>query len=405
MGVTTVAAKLNLLTDTQCRNAACTEGLRIRKLSDGGGLYLWVYADGKKYWRLRYWIDNKEKSISLGSYPEISLKVARSKRDDEREHLDRHQDPAAQRRVEKIQSQLKLEGTFEFVAREWYEKRKHTWVAHHAQDVLRRLEVNLFPLLGTRPINEVEAPELLASARTIEKRGAFDLAHRMIQVSGQVFRYGIATGRCKRDISADLRGALTPHVKKHQAAIKPEELPDLMRAIHSYDKTTGEKKTRLALELLALTFVRTNELIGAIWKEFDFNKKLWIIPAERMKMRTEHFVPLSRQAIVVLEELKKDNRGSELVFPGLNPWRSISNNTMLFALYRMGYKSRMTGHGFRAVASTALNEMGLRSDVIERQLAHGERNKVRAAYNRAEYLQERIKLMQTWADYLDSIVK
>ncbi len=400
-----MAARMNLLTDTQCRNATCATGQQIRKLSDGAGLYLWVYSDGKRYWRLRYWIDNKEKSLSLGSYPEITLKTARSRRDEERQHLARHQDPAVQRRVVKIQNQLKLEGSFEFVAREWYQKRKHTWVPHHARDVLRRLEVNLLPLLGPRPIAEIEAPELLAAARVIEKRGAFDLAHRMIQVSGQVFRYGIATGRCKRDIAADLRGALTPHVKKHQAAIKPEELPDLMRAIHCYDQTTGEKKTRLALELLALTFVRTSELIGARWTEFDFKKKFWIVPAERMKMREEHFVPLSRQALVILDELKRDSRDSELVFPGVNPWRSISNNTMLFALYRMGYKGKMTGHGFRAVASTALNEMGLRSDVIERQLAHGERNKVRAAYNRAEYLQERIKLMQTWADHLDSVVR
>ena len=210
------------------------------------------------------------------------------------------------------------------------------------------------------------------------------------------------TGRCTRDLSTDLRGALTPHVMQHQSAVRPEELPDLLRAIAKYDET-GDKQTRLALQLLAQTFVRTNELIGAEWTEIDLDNALWIIPAGRMKMKIEHVVPLARQALAMLAELKEISGGSRFVFPGRNRDKPISNNTMLFALYRMGYKGKMTGHGFRSVASTLLNETGFTPDAIERQLAHCERNEVRGAYNRAEYLPERKRMMQHWADYLDSI--
>jgi integrase len=396
-----MAAKLNLLSAPECTNAT-SEGKAIRKLHDGGGLYLWVYADGSKFWRLRYWIAGKEKSLSFGSYPVVSLKEARGKRDEQSKILGANLDPSAERKAANLKSKLAAENSFETVAREWYAKQLHTWVEHHATDVNRRLEVNIFPSLGRRPIGEIEAPELLAAVQKIEKRGAFDLAHRVLQVCGQVFRYGIATGRCTRDLSRDLRGALTPHKKEHQAAVRPEELPDLLRAIATYD-SLGDKQTRLALQLLAQTFVRTNELIGAEWPEFDLENALWIIPAERMKMRTEHIVPLSRQAIAILQQLKEIAGGSRYVLPGRNPSKPISNNTMLFALYRLGYKGKMTGHGFRAVASTILNETGFNPDVIERQLAHCERNEVRGAYNRAEYLKERIAMMQHWADYLDGV--
>lgn len=392
---------INLLTDAQCKNAT-SEGKAIRKLPDGDGLYLWVYLDGRKYWRLRYWQGGKEKSLSLGVYPSVGLKEARSKRENERSLLNANLDPSAERKVANLKRKLSVENSFEAVAREWYGKQVHTWVAHHAQDVLRRLESNLFPVIGRRPIAEIEAPELLAAVQKIENRGAFDLSHRVLQVSGQVFRYGIATGRCSRDIARDLRGALTPHKKQHQAAVRPQELPDLLRAIATYDEV-GDKQTRLALQLLAQTFVRTNELIGAEWVEFDLDNALWIIPAGRMKMKTEHIVPLSIQALKILEQLKELSDPSRYVFPGRNPSKPISNNTMLFALYRLGYKGKMTGHGFRAVASTILNETGFNPDVIERQLAHCERNEVRGAYNRAEYLKERSVMMQHWADYLDSI--
>lgn len=204
-----MAAKLNLLSDTECRNAT-SEGKAIRKLHDGGGLYLWVYAEGSKFWRLRYWIDGKEKSLSFGAYPEITLKEARGKRDAERKKLDINLDPSAERKAAKIKSKQASANSFEAVALEWYNKRLHTWVTHHAQDVERRLQSNIFPEIGRRPISEIEAPELLAAVQKIERRGAYDLAHRVLQVCGQVFRYGIATGRCTRDIARDLRGALTP---------------------------------------------------------------------------------------------------------------------------------------------------------------------------------------------------
>jgi len=396
-----MAAKLNLLTTPECKNAT-SEGRAIRKLHDGGGLYLWVYQDGSKFWRLRYWIDGKEKSLSFGAFPDIPLKEARARRDAERRKIEQNLDPSVEKKAAKIKSKQAATSSFEAVALEWYNKRAHTWVEHHARDVKRRLESNIFPEIGRRPIAEIEAPELLAAVQKIENRGAHDLAHRVLQVCGQVFRYGIATGKCSRDVARDLRGALTPHVAKHQAAIHPDQLPELLRAIDGYDQL-GDLQTKLALQLLAITFVRTNELIGAEWSEFDLDNRVWVIPAQRMKMKTEHVVPLAKQALEILEQLKPLSGGSRYILPGRNPDKPISNNTLLFALYRLGYKGKMTGHGFRAVASTALNEMGFRADVIERQLAHCERNEVRGAYNRAEYIQDRTAMMQHWADYLDGV--
>jgi integrase len=351
---------------------------------------------------MRYWQAGKEKSLSIGVYPKVTLSGARKKREELRKQLEADLDPSAERKAANLRKKLSAENSFEAVALEWYNKQLHTWVPHHAEDVKRRLESNIFPVLGKRPLGQIEAPELLQAIRAIETRGSYDLAHRVLQVCGQVFRYGIATGRCTRNLSADLRGALTPHVKQHQAAVRAEELPDLLRAIAKYDEI-GDKQTCLALQLLAQTFVRTNELIGAEWGEFDLDNALWIIPAERMKMKAEHVVPLTRQALAILSEIKETSDGSRFVFPGRNRDRPISNNTLLFALYRMGYKGKMTGHGFRAVASTILNEAGFQPDVIERQLAHCEHNQVRGAYNRAEYLPERKRMMQHWADYLDLI--
>lgn len=396
----------NLLSPVTCKNATNInkkgEALAINKLSDGGGLYLWVYADGRKYWRLRYWLAGKEKSMSLGVFPRVTLAQAREESLKIRGNLDGNLDPAAERKAKKLNDKLTAANSFQSVADEWFEKQVHTWVKTHANDVKRRLQVNVYPKLGKRPINEIEAPELLATIQLIENRGSYDLAHRVMQVCGQVFRYGIATGKCKRNPASDLRGALTPHVQKHQNAIRPEQLPELLRAISSYE-TIGDKQTRLALQLLAHTFVRTSELINSEWEEFDLENALWIIPATRMKMKTEHIVPLTEQVIKMLEEVKQLSGHSRYLFVGRNPQKPISNNTLLFALYRLGYKGKMTGHGFRAVASTVLNETGFNPDVIERQLAHCERNEVRGAYNRAEYLKDRIKLMHWWSDYLVSI--
>ncbi len=398
-----IMAIKELLTDVSCKNATA-EGVKIRKLHDGQGLYLWVYGDGRKYWRLRYKIHDKEKSISLGVYPVVSLKQARQLAQAERVKLASNIDPSFDRQINKQKSKEAAANSFKAVAVEWHAK-QHTWTKNHAKSVLRKLEVDVFPYIGMYPISTIEAPQLLNTIRIIEQRGSYDLAHRVLGICGQVFRYGVSTGRCSRDPTVDLRGALTTHKKKNQAAVKPEELPELLRAIANYE-SIGGKQTRLALQLLALTFVRTNELIGALWEEFDLNNALWIVPATRMKMKNEHVIPLTHQALNILAELKTIAGNSRYVLPGRNPNKPISNNTMLFALYRLGYKGKMTGHGFRAVASTALNESGLFSpDAIERQLAHGEKNEVRGAYNRAEYLPEPKRMMIWWSNHIEAIEK
>lgn len=389
----------HLLTDPQCKHATC-EGKAIRKLPDGDGLYLWVTPDGAKRWRLRYWIAGKEKSLSLGVYPAISLKRARERCEEERKHLTEHKDPSAERKAENRRKALADANSFEVVARSWYAKNGPTWAPKHAADVLRRLELNIFPHIGQRPIGEIDPPELLAVLEKIEARGATDLVHRVRGVCGQVFRFGVAKKLCTRDIAADVRDALAKHKKQHQLAISGRELPALLQAIAAYDQI-GDKQTKLALQLLALTFVRTNELINATWDEFDFEKAQWCIPAHRMKMRLEHIVPLAPQTLAILDELKKLSGGSRFILPGRSRDKPISNNTLLFALYRMGYKNKMTGHGFRAVANTELRESGeFQPEVIEFQLAHKE-----GAYDRAKYLKQRKELMAWWADYLDEAVK
>jgi integrase len=392
------------LTPKRLDNARWKAGEKNR-LFDGGGMFLLLKPDGAKWWRLKYRrpTNGKENLLSLGTYPETTLRKARERREELRRLIEEGIDPAERRKQAKRELQGRIANTFEAVAREWYSKQAHVWVPHHASDVLRRLESNLFPEIGNKPIADITPPTLLAAVRKIEHRGAHDLAHRVLQVASQVFRYGVATGRCQRDPAPDLRGALTPHKSKHQAAVAPEELPALLRAIDSYGEL-GDKLTGHALRLLALTFVRTNELIGAEWSELDLDAAIWIIPAERMKMKAEHVVPLSRQALKLLREVRALGGGSRYVFPGRNPDKPMSNNTMLFALYRLGYKGKMTGHGFRAVASTMLNEAGFRGDVIERQLAHSERNAIRGAYNRAEYLPERRAMMQRWADMLSALM-
>lgn len=390
------------LTAIAIRNAK--PGKKPVRLYDSGGLYLEISPAGGRWWRFAYRFGGKRKLISLGVLKDVPLAVARERRDAVRRLLADGKDPGAKRKSDKREIADRAANNFEAVAREWYQKQVHTWVPSHASDVLRRLEYNLFPEIGSTAIADLTAPVVLSALRKIEHRGAHDLAHRVLQVSGQIFRYGIATGRCERDLSTDLRGALAPHRGKHQAAITPEELPDLLRAIDGYAEL-GDRLTSQALRLLALTFVRTGELIGAQWEEFDLDSAVWIIPAERMKMKTEHVVPLSRQAVEILRDLRPVDGGGRFVFPGRNPDKPISNNTMLFALYRLGYKGKMTGHGFRSVASTMLNETGFRADVIERQLAHGERNAIRGAYNRAEYLSERKAMMQQWADMLDALAQ
>lgn len=402
------------LTDRKIQNLK--PGGKLRHF-DGGGLYLEVAPSGGKWWRFKYRFDGKEKRISLGVYPDVPLAGhkdlaskqwidgARDRRDAMRKLLAAGIDPGEKRKADKKEELGKRANSFEAVAREWYGKQTHVWSEKHAADVLRRLEANLFPQIGAKPIADLTAPELLSAVQLIEGRGARDLAHRVLQVAGQVCRYGIVTHRCTQDLSKDLRDALEPHKRQNQSAIKREELPALLRAIDGYADIGGDRLTALALKLLSLTFVRTGELIGAKWNEFDIDSGTWVIPATRMKMGLEHVVPLSSQAVAVLVELRAIGGGSDYVFPGRSLYKPISNNTMLFALYRLGYKGKMTGHGFRAVASTILNESGFRPDVIERQLAHIEQNKIRLAYNHAEYLPERRQMMQQWAGMLDDAAK
>lgn len=388
------------LTVLQVKNSKAVD--KDIKLSDGRGLFILLKPNGSKYWRLAYRFQNKQKTLSLGVYPEVSLFDAREKTLDAKKQLKNGIDPSANKKLAKLTTKLEFDNSFESVANEWFVKQQNSWVDSHKTDVKRRLESNIFPKIGNLPINQIQPIQVLGIVRAIEKREAFDLSHRVLGVCGQVFRYGVASGRCLGDPTRDLKGVLTPNVKRNQNAVKPNDFPALMNAINGYSKI-GELQTQLGLQLLALTFVRTGELINATWSEFDLEKMLWKIPATRMKMKKEHLVPLVPQTIKILEKLKEFSINSEFVFAGRNPKDSISNNTLLFALYKLGYKGKMTGHGFRAVASTILNENGFRADIIERQLAHLDGNSVRAAYNRADYMIERKEMMEWWGSYIDNI--
>ncbi len=387
------------LTDTAIRKAKSKE--KPFKISDSGGLYLLVQPSGSKWWRYKYRFAGKEKLLALGSYPETSLAEARERHLQARKTLAAGNDPGEAKRDAKRVASTNAVNNFESIAREWHERNRHQWSAHYAFDVLSRLERHTFPKLGHRPIADITTTDILEVLRVIEESGALDMTQRMMQTCGQVFRYAITTGRAGRNPVTDLRGALKTPVRKYHSYLRADQLPEYLDKLKAYD---GDLQTKLALKFLLLTFVRTIELRGAEWGEIDFPKADWRIPAEKMKMKDPHIVPLSRQALAVLEELKKHTGNRDYLFPNqLNPVKIMSENTILFALYRMGYHSKATGHGFRATASTILNEHGFNSDVIERQLAHVERNKVRAAYNHAEYLPERRKMMQWWADYLDSV--
>jgi integrase len=369
------------------------------RLFDGGGMFLLITPKGAKWWRFKYRHGGKNKLLSFGVYPEVSLKQAREERDKARELLRQGIDPSTARKQAKQAQKDSLESSFEFIAREWIGQQSERWTPSHAVQVLTSLEQDAFPALGARPLNEIEAPELLEVVRTIERRGALETASRVLQRCGAVFRYAIHTGRMKHNPAGDLRGALKTRKVEHRAALSRADLPELLRKIEAYD---GRLLTRLALRLTALTFVRPGELRGARWEEFDIERAEWRIPAARMKMKAPHLVPLSVQALSTLEEIRPLTRHAEFVFPSERSFgKPMSENTVLYALYSLGYRSRMTAHGFRAVASTILNESGFMSDVIERQLAHIEQNKVRAAYHRSEYLDERRRMMQWWADYLD----
>lgn len=373
------------------------------KKSDSAGLHLYVSPSGGKLWRFAYRFGEKQKLLSLGAYPDVALAKARQKRDDARAMLADGIDPGEHKKEMKKVLREVTENSFEIVAREWHIKFRGSWTEEHGGKILARLEKDVFPYVGTLPIGEIKPSTLLAAIRHIESRGALETAHRTLQICGKIFRYAIATGRAERDITFDLRGAIPPATPRHHSTItNPQEVGKLLRAIENY---AGQFTVACALKLAPLVFVRPGELRCAEWGEFRLENAEWRIPAERMKMREQHIVPLSRQSLEILRTLHSMTGQGKYLFPGLRTGkRPISNNTINAALRRLGYsKEEMTGHGFRSMASTLLNEQGWNRDAIERQLAHAERNKVRAAYNFAEFLPERRAMMQVWADYLDGL--
>jgi integrase len=373
------------------------------RLYDTNGLYLEITPKGGKLWRLKYRYAGKEKLLSFGSFPSISLKEARALKDEARKQLANEIDPSALKKELKRSRVEAAQNSFEFVAREWISKNNKKWSAGNSKLVTSRFERLIFPLIGKASIANLTAPELLTAIRRIEKGGSTYTAHKVLQNCGQVFRYSIATGRSITDPSAALKGALPPTKATHHASITdPKKVGALLRAIKGYE---GTFVTKQALKLAPLVIVRPGELRHAEWQEIDLENSEWRIPADKMKMKAVHIVPLSSQAISILEETQAVTGNGKYVFPSVrSASRPMSENTINASLRRMGYtKEEMTGHGFRSMASTLLNEQGWHWDAIERQLAHAERNSIRAAYNYAEHMPERIKMMQHWADYLEGL--
>ena len=388
------------LTDTAIRSAKAPE--KPVKLTDGGGLYLLLKPNGSRWWRFDYRFAGKRKTLSMGVYPDVSLKDARNRRDEARKLLAADIDPGENRKAKKTAQTEQAANSFEVVAREWFAKYSTNWAKGHADKIIRRLERDIFPWLGSRPIAEITAPELLQSLRRIEERGVLETAHRALQNCGQVFRYAVQTGRAQRDPSADLKGALAPWKPKHYPALtEPPKLAELLRSMDSYQ---GNLITRSALRLLPLVFVRPGELRQAKWEEIDLSAAEWRYIVT--KTNTPHIVPLAKQAVEILEELHGLTGRSVYVFPGLRSHdRPMSENTINAALRYMGYdQDTMTGHGFRAIARTLLDEvLGFEPHLIEHQLAHGVKDPLGRAYNRTKHLPERHRMMQAWADYLDKL--
>jgi integrase len=395
------------------KNATPTD--KPQKLADGKGLFLLVNPNGSKYWRMAYRFNDKHKTLALGVYPAVSLAEARNRRDAARQLLEAGTDPSeiVTKKAKKAATvaahaieETKAELMFEFVATEWFTRHAVNWQKNHADKIINRLKADVFPWIGNRPINEVTPPELLTVLRRIESRGALETAHRVLANCGQIFRYAVATGRAERNQAADLRGALPPVMGTHFASItEPNQIGELLRKINGYK---GSFVTRCAMQLAPYVFVRPGELRHAEWCEIDLDKAEWRIPANKMKMGTLHIVPLSTQAVAILREIQPLTGTGKYVFSGAcDATRPMSENTVNKALRSLGYdtKTQLTGHGFRSMASTLLNEQGYNSDAIERQLAHSERDGVRAAYNYAQYLPERKTMMQAWADYLDGLKK
>jgi len=391
-----------MLTDTACKNAKPKD--KPYRLSDEKGLYLEVMPNGSRYWRLKYRFGGKEKRLAFGVYPETTLAQARQKRDEARKLLANSVDPGEQKKAQKAAQADRAANSFEVVAREWYAKHSFNWASAHGERIIRRLERDIIPWLGGRPIADIKAPELLTVLRRVESRGALETAHRAMQNCGQVFRYAVATGRAERDPSGDLKGALPPAKGQHFAAVtEPKQIAELLRAIDAYQ---GTLPVHCALRLAPLFFVRPGELRQAEWADFDLEAAEWRYTAPKTK--TQHIVPLATQALEILRELQPLTGHGRYVFPSArtpNGSRPMSDVALLAALRRMGFgKEEITVHGFRALARTVLDEvLGFRPDFIEHQLAHSVRDPLGRAYNRTAHLPERRKMMQAWADYLDGL--
>ena len=398
------------LTDVQVKNAKPKE--KDYKLADGFGLVLLVKKTGGKLWHFNYTFGGKQLLLSLGTYPEITLAEARQRREDARKLLAHGISPGEARKAEK-QSQTQQAETFESIALEWYNRQVPVWAATHAATVIARLKRDVFPHVGARPIAELKATDMLQVFRRIEAREKIETAHRVKSICGQVFRYAVATGRAERDCTADLRGTLTPVIPKHHAALTdPKDVAPFLRAIDDYN---GSFVVKCAMRLSALVFLRPGELRLAEWTEFDLDAGEWNVPIERMKLKKrlkesrkgeKHLVPLARQAIDVLKELQKVTGSGRYLFPSMNTTlKPISDATVNQAIRRMGYeKGEMTAHGFRAMARTILEEvLHVQPEIIEHQLAHVVRDSLGRAYNRTTHLAARKKMMQTWADYLDTL--
>lgn len=377
---------------------------KTQRLFDSGGMYLEISPAGGKWWRWKYRYAGKEKRLSLGTYPDTGLAEAREKRDDARRLLASGVDPGQQRKATRAAGEERSANSFEVVAREWHAKQSSVWVPLHASRIMLRLENDIFPWLGSRPIADISAKEFLTTVNRVVDRGAVESAHRVLQNCGQVLRYAIRTGRAERNPVADLRDALPPVKPKNLAAITdPAAIGGLLRAIDAYQ---GTFITKCALRLAPLVFVRPGELRQAEWAEFDLNKAEWNIPAEKMKMRLPHLVPLAPQAVAILQELQPLTGAGQFLFPSArSPKRPMSNNAVLSALRRMGFTTEeMSGHGFRAMARTVLDEvLHFRPDYIEHQLAHTVRDPNGRAYNRTSHLPERREMMAAWANYLDTL--
>jgi len=391
------------LTDLQCRNSKPTD--KAQKLFDGGGLYLEITPKGAKHWRLKYRYLGKEKKLCIGPYPLYPLIEAREIRDMVKKQLRSGIDPAALKIAERRRKEMEQNNTFEKVALAWAAHNNNVWSTNHARTVETRLNQDIFLVIGKKPISQITAIDLLGVVRKIEKREAYEVARRCLQYCSQIFRFAILNGHTDRNPAPDLKGALKSVPKSNYAAFDAAELPNFIEKFRRNDARLFPQ-TRIAVELMMLTFVRTSELIKATWDEFDLEEGIWRIPASKMKMKREHLVPLSSQAIILLKQLQEMNGKRQWVFPSLRTHRKhMSNNTILTALARMGYRGIMTGHGFRSLAmSTVMEKLDYRFEVPDRQLAHKAKGPLGESYNRAQFLDERKAMMQDWADYIDNSV-